>query len=131
MPPVTGTMASEANGQWVKEQLDSYQDAHFLKPDGTLDMTTNTTRISLIMKNNGFVQDGKYRVYEDLHVFPTEYFCPKQTTGEFLLTENTYCDHHFMGTWNDGNVGWKSKVRKCIGQKNMTRLINLKRKIKG
>ena len=129
MPPVTGTMASVAGGEWVKEQLDSYTDAHFLKSDGTLDLTTNTKRISEIMQKNGFIQDGKYHVYKDLHIFPTDYFCPKQTTGEFLLTENTYCDHHFMGTWDDQKKRhWLMPV---IGQKNMTRLIKLKRKLLG
>lgn len=130
MPPVTGTMASVAGGEWVKEQLDSYADAHFLKSDGTLDLTTNTKRISEIMQKNGFVQDGKYHVYKDLHVFPTDYFCPKQTTGEFLLTDNTYCDHHFMGTWND-NGHKQGLVRRVVGPKIMTRLIKLKRKLFG
>lgn len=129
MPPVTGTMASEANGEWVKEQLDSYKDAHFIKADGSLDLTTNTQRISRIMRENGFQQDGKYHVYKDLHVFPTDYFCPKQTTGEYLRTEHTYCDHHFMGSWDDNKKShWLVGL---IGQKNMTRLIKLKRKLIG
>lgn len=132
MPPVTGLMASEANGIWVKEQLDSYKDAHFVKEDGTFDLTTNTVRISGIMKSNGFIQDGKYQVYKDLHVFPTDYFCPRQTTGEFLLTENTYCDHHFMRTWNENNnKEGKGLLFKWIGQKNTIRLIKLKRKLFG
>lgn len=130
-PPVTGLMASVAHGEWVKEQLDSYIGAHFIKADGTMDMTTNTVRISSIMKGNGFVQDGRYHVYKDLHVFPTDYFCPRQTTGEFLLTDNTYCDHHFLGSWNDAKGG-RSKGLKClIGSKNMSRLIKLKRKLFG
>ncbi len=128
-PPVTGIMASEAHGEWVKEQLDSYNDAHFIQQDGSLDTTTNTIRISRIMQGNGFVQNGHYQVYKDLHVFPTDYFCPRQTTGEFLLTENTYCDHHFMGTWNDNSRG--GFLRMILGQKNMTRLIKLKRKLFG
>ena len=128
-PPVTGLMASVAQGQWVKEQLDAYENAHFLKSDGSMDMTTNTQRISGIMAANGFVQDGKYQVYKDMHVFPVEYFCPRQTTGEFLLTENTYCDHHFMGTWNDNKkVGFLASL---LGSQNMIRLIKLKRKLFG
>jgi len=126
-PPVTGLMASVAHGEWVKEQLDSYNGTHFIKEDGTMDLTTNTVRISHIMKANGFVQDGKYHVYKDLHVFPTDYFCPRQTTGEFLLTKNTYCDHHFMGTWSDNKS--RGILLKLVGQKNMTRLIKLRRKL--
>lgn len=129
LPPVTGLMASEPAGIWVKEQLDSYKGAHFINEDGSLDMTTNTVRISSIMRNNGFVQNGSYGVYKDLHVFPTEYFCPRQTTGEYFLTENTYCDHHFMGTWSDNKR--EGFLFRIVGAGNMIRLIKLKRKLFG
>ena len=131
-PPVTGLMASAPHGEWVKEQLDDYDNAHFIKADGSFDMTTNTVRISNIMRSNGFVQNGKYSVYKDLHVFPTDYFFPRQTTGEFLLTENTYCDHHFMRTWDESDKkGGRGLLIKWIGQKNTIRLIKLKRKLFG
>ncbi len=129
LPPVTGTMASEAGNEWVKEQLDSYTDAHFIMPDGSLDTTTNTTRISNIMKRGGFVSNGEKQVYKDMHIFPVEYFCPRQTTGEELFTENTYCDHHFMGSW--GNATKKSILLKFLGQKTLTRLIKIKRSLLG
>ena len=132
LPPVTGTMASEAGGEWVKEQLASYASAHFLLPDGTFDMKTNTTRISEIMKAGGFKQDGKKQVYKGMHIFPVQYFCPRQTTGEILLTDETYCDHHFMGSWSGSGGGKRrTSMAKIIGPKNVTRLIKLKRKILG
>ena len=131
-PPVTGLMASEAGGQWVEEQLHAYDGLHFCREDGTLDTTTNTQRISAIMKANGFVSDGEKRQYKDLTVFPSEYFCPHQTTGEYLLTENTYCNHHFMGSWNSmDSKNWKGCVRRLVGQKFMIWLIKLKRKLIG
>lgn len=129
LPPVTGTMASEAGGEWVKEQIDAYADAHFLLPDGSYDMKTNTVRISEIMKAGGFKQDGKRQVYKGMHIFPVQFFCPRQTTGEYLLTEDTYCDHHFMGSWSGGKR--KSPLARFIGRNNMIRLIKLKRKILG
>ena len=129
LPPVTGTMASEAGNEWVKEQLDSYSDAHFIKSDGSLDTTTNTTRISSIMERNGFILNGKKCVYKDMHIFPVDYFCPRQTTGEMLFSENTYCDHHFMGSWGDDKK--RCSLLRLLGQKNLTRLIKLKRRIVG
>lgn len=129
LPPVTGTLASEAGNLWVKEQLESYVDAHFLKPDGTLDMKTNTARISEIMKKGGFVQNGEKQVYKDMHIFPVEYFCPRQTTGEVLISENTYCDHHFMGSWSESTI--KSSLKSIIGAQNMIRLIKIKRLLFG
>lgn len=128
-PPVTGLMASEPNGIWVKEQLDTYLDAHFVKEDGTLDVTTNTLRIANKMRENGFVQNGEYQVYKDMHIFPVEYFCPRQTTGEVLINEHTYCDHHFMGTWDDSKK--RGLIHRMIGNENMIKLIKLKRKLFG
>lgn len=128
MPPVTGTMASEAGGEWVKKQLKEYDGLHFRKADGSLDMTTNTIRISDSMKKKGFIQDGKYQVFEEMHIFPSEYFCPRQTTGEFLLTENTYCDHHFMGTWASTNKSRRWFLR-IIPTSMRIRMIKFKRAI--
>jgi len=131
LPPVTGTMASEPGNAWVKEQLEAYVSLHFIMPDGTIDTTTNTARISAIMREGGFVQNGKKQVYKDMHIFPVDYFCPKQTTGEYLLTENTYCDHHFMGSWSEGKSKRKHFLLNLLGQKNKTRLIKLKRILLG
>ena len=128
-PPVTGLMASEPNGIWVKEQLDTYLYAHFVKEDGSLDVTTNTVRIANKMRENGFVQNGEYQVYKDMHIFPVEYFCPRQTTGELLINENTYCDHHFMGTWDDNKR--KGFIYRMVGNDNMIKLIKMKRKLFG
>lgn len=129
-PVGTGVIASEKGGAWVKEQLDYYSDElHFIKSDGSFDLTTNVVTVSKRMKLNGFIANEKYQVYNDLHIFPTDYFCPYQTTGELLITENTYCNHHFSGSWNDSpkSKAWYS----FIGQKNITRLIKLKRKLFG
>ena len=131
MYPVTGIMASEANGLWVSEQLHAYDGSHFVKEDGTLDTTTNCQRIYKLMLSNGFVPNGgKMHQYKDLTIYPVDYFCPRQSTGEFLLTSNTYCDHHFMGSWADKKGGIRS-LTKIVGSKNMTRLIKLKRKLIG
>lgn len=129
LPPVTGTMASAPGNTWVKEQLDAYDGAHFILEDGTLDMTTNTTRISNLMRRGGFIQDGRKQVYKDMHIFPVNYFCPRQTTGEILIDDNTYCDHHFMGSWGERKK--KSIFLRIIGQKNLTKLIKIKRKLLG
>lgn len=131
VPVGTCVMASVANGEWVKEQFGHYQGRHFVLPDGSFDMTTNVQFISAKMRENGFVQDGKEQNYKDLHVFPTDYFCPRQTTGEYFRTENTYCDHLGMGSWAEQSNGWKTKIASFVGKKNMTRLIKLKRKLIG
>lgn len=127
LPLGTCVMASEAHGEWVVEQLAAYSDRHFINTDGSFDMTTNVQFISAVMRENGFKQNGKEQDYKDMHVFPIEYFCPRQTTGEYLRTDNTYCEHWGLGSWNEKEGGWKEKVREIVGQNAMARLIKLKR----
>ena len=126
-PMGTCVMASEAGGEWVTEMLESYQERHFRKPDGTLDLTTNVQFITSLMAANGFRQDGTEQDYKDLHVFPVDYFSPRHTTGEYIRTGNTYCEHKGLASWGDHKRGWKGAVLKLVGQKTMTRLIKLKR----
>lgn len=128
-PVGTGTIASLPNGEWVKEQLDAYNDIHFIRPDGSYDLTTNPIRITTIMRQNGFLQNGKEQKYRDMYVFPVDYFCPRQTTGEFLRTENTYCDHHYMGSWDIGRK--KNFMLGLLSQKQRVFLIKLKRRLLG
>ena len=131
LPMGTCVMASEAHGEWVREQLEAYRDRHFLMPDGSFDMTTNVQFITARMCEGGFVQNGEGQDYKDLHVFPVEYFSPRHTTGEYLRAENTYCDHLGMGTWDDKDHGWKTRVTRLVGRKNAVRLIKLKRRLLG
>lgn len=130
-PVMMGVCASEPHGQWVTEMLDAYKDRHFLKPDGTPDLTTNVQFITGIMAANGFHQDGTEQDYKDLHIFPVDYFSPRHTTGEYIQTENTYCEHKGLASWSTQNRGWKEIIQIIVGQKNMTRLIKLKRKLLG
>lgn len=131
LPIGTCVMASEAHGHWISEMLGFYRDRHFKNTDGSFDMTTNVQFISTKMCENGFIQNGKEQDYKDLHVFPVEYFSPRQTTGEYFRTENTYADHLGLGSWADNSTGWKGLVGKMVGPKNMTNLIKLKRKLLG
>lgn len=131
-PVGTCVMASEPHGKWVSEMLSAYQDRHFANPDGSFDMRTNVQFITAMMAANGFRQDGTEQDYRDLHVFPVDYFSPRHTTGEYICTENTYCEHKGLASWAERqHKGWKHFVLRLFGQRNRSRLIKLKRKIIG
>ena len=131
LPIGTCVMATETHGIWVTEQLEAYKERHFVNKDGSFDMTTNVQFISAKMRVQGFAQNGMEQDYMDLHVFPVEFFSPRNTMGEYIRTENTYCDHLGLGSWAEKDAGWKSRIGKLIGPKNMTRLIKIKRKLLG
>ena len=126
----TCILGSEPHAKWLEEQLAYYTNRHFILPDGSQDLTTNVLYMTTKMRENGFVQNGREQNYKDLHVFPVDYFSPRHTTGEYIRTDNTYCDHLGMGSWVNRD-GFTHKVAKLVGQRNMTHLIKLKRKLLG
>lgn len=131
--PVTGLMASAAHGVWVTEQLAYYNGRHFVNADGTLDLTTNTVTIARIMQEGGFVIDGQYRVYkDDMHVFPVDYFCPLTSTRVLKCTKNTYCIHHFAGSWKEYTRAQLVKNWICdhlLGRDLTDKVVQLKRQL--
>lgn len=131
LPIGTCIIGSEKNGVWVKEQLQDYVDRVFIKDDGSFDTITNVTFINQKMKENGFIGDGKEQDYKDLHIFPVDYFCPRHTTGEYIRTENTYCDHLGIGSWANNSSNWKSRLLSLVSPSLRTKLIIIKRKLFG
>ena len=95
----TGIMASEKGGRWAKENLDYYNDKHFINEDGTMDVTTNVQTITNIMLPYGLKQNNSYQDFPGLITFyPKDYFCPKSyKDGKIYLTKNTVTIHHFAG----------------------------------
>lgn len=131
MPLMMGVCASEAHGEWVTEMQEAYRGRHFLKKDGTADLTTNVQFVTAIMTRSGFHQDGREQDYRDLHIFPVDYFSPHQTTGEYFRTDNTYCEHKGLNSWSSHPDKLKEHIKRLVGDKNMIKLIKLKRKLIG
>lgn len=125
-----GVCASKPGGEWVKDMLDSYNGRHFVI-DGQMDLTTNVSYLTRIMNSNGLVQNGKEQYYKDLHIYPVDYFCPKQTTGEYFKTINTYCESIGTSSWMNQQKGLKEFILSLCGANMRTRIIKLKRKLLG
>ena len=129
-PVMMGVIASKAGGEWVGEQLSLYQTRHFVV-DGKPDYTTNVRFVTDVMIKNGFLPDGNEQVYKDLHVFPVDYFCPRQTTGEYFRTGNTYCEQKGTSSWAYGRTGWKTLLLSLFTPSARSSIIKFKRKLFG
>ena len=128
-PVMMGVIASRPEGKWVSEQLSLYDNRHFIV-DGEPDLTTNVSFISSRMVQRGFIPNGKEQEYLDLHIFPVDYFCPRLTSGEYLRTENTYCESISSGSsW--AKKSFKGKLFSIIPPSVRIALIKTKRKILG
>ena len=128
-PVMMGVLASEQKGDWIAKQMELYAGRHFVKSDGSYDMTTNVAFLTKHMMEQGLVCDGNEKDFDGLHIFPVDYFCPRQTTGEYFRTDNTYCDHKGLNSWSSSKD--KPLLLKLVGEKNSIRLIKIKRKIFG
>ncbi len=96
----TGIMAAEVGQPLFQELLDDYKGAHFRREDGTLDYTTNVTRITNVCLKHGLVLNNTKQTVAGFTLYESEYFCPKDSeTGKVRLTENTHAIHHFDGSW--------------------------------
>ena len=144
-PVMQGVIASEPHGAWVRDMLSTYENRVFIKDDGSLDLTPNTSFFTDRLEAQGFVADGvekDFYVKSEgmneltnertffLHVFPVYYFCPGLTTGENIRNEETYCEHKGESSWAEKS-GWKAEVLKRFSPKWKTKLIKLKRRIFG
>lgn len=141
-PVMQGVIASEPHGAWVKDMLSTYDARVFIKEDGTLDLTPNTSYFTDRLESQGFVADGIEKDFTipslsgetatipSLHIFPVHYFCPVLTTGEDVRNEETYCEHLGESSWAMKG-GWKAKILSWVSPAMRTRLIKLKRKLLG
>lgn len=98
----TGLMASIKGGEWVKDLLKYYDNRSFYKEDGTFDTTTNVETITKFMtREKGMLMNNTFQLIDGYcTMYPSEYFCPKSwKTQDIKITDNTYCIHHFAGSW--------------------------------
>lgn len=117
----TGIMASEKGGKWVTDNLHYYDNKHFLKDDGSYDMTTNVVTLTNYMLPLGLKQNNTYQDFPGLITFyPKDYFCPKSYfDGKIYLTDNTVTIHHFAGSWRSEKGILKHKIMAIFGPKIM------------
>ena len=97
----TGLMACKKGHDLFVEFLNDYKGCTFVRKDGSLDITTNVTRITNICLNYGLELNNTKQVIKGFTLLPNDYLCPKNVeTGEMNITKNTICIHHFDGSWH-------------------------------
>lgn len=113
----TGIMGAKAGNEWIKKNLDVYDEKKFIKDNGDLDLTPNTTIITEITTEMGIKLNGRLQSIDNVcTIFPVDYFCAKDyRDGKLKVTDNTYTIHHFSGSWLSKKELIKKKIRYLIG----------------
>lgn len=116
--PVTAVMGAEAGNEEYKSLLDYYTGKHFLKPDGSYDMMTNTVIITNLLKQKGIVMDGKEQVIGSMRIYPQIVFCPNNLSRIWNQpSKKSYAIHHFDQSWKSekkDSAGLKKRIRRYI-----------------
>ena len=127
----TGIMACEKGFELFETLLKTYENRHFIKEDGSLDITTNTTSITEFCLAHGLILNNQLQEIEGFALYPNDFFCPKDPdTNQIMITENTYTIHHFAGSWSSPWYRFKKKVQALLGGNITNKIIKLKRIIK-
>lgn len=128
--PGTCVMGCEPHCQWVRDMLALYDRIEFVKPDGSLDMTTNVDRMGQSLITKGFVRSSKEQYIEEygLRIYTHDYFSPITSTRVMRKTKNTYSIHYFAESWRDDKRkrGWRDWT---ITHEIVNSLVQIKRKI--
>ena len=116
----TGIMASEKGGLWAARELQQYDDRHFIKEDGTYDLTTNVFTITNNLRKEGFLLNNTYQDHRNIiTMYPMEYFCPEDQ----VPLKNTYTIHHFCGSWCSPRKRFVKRMKQSVQQFMVCRII--------
>ena len=94
----TGIMASEKGFLGMKRLLEYYDKAHFIKPDGTMDLTTNVVIITDYYEKRGLKRNNTYQEIEGFAFYPRTFFCPNKDDLN-SYKDDIYTIHHMAGSW--------------------------------
>ncbi len=120
---------AEPGNRIIKELMDSYNDLHFINPDGTLNMIPSPELNSEVFRRLGLIENNTNQMIGSMRIYSSEYFCPKDMWDRTLkITENTVSIHHFDGSWVHGVNKFKMKLKDFLGEKWVFRIKRLKEK---
>ncbi|MSS20123.1 glycosyl transferase [Eubacteriaceae bacterium RF-744-FAT-4] len=109
----TGLMASIPHQVLFEELLNDYADKHFIREDGSYDLTTNVTRITNVCNKYGFKQNNTFQMIKGFTLLPKDYLCPKDhETHKIHITNNTLVIHHFDGSWHSAEDVYYEQLKR-------------------
>ncbi|MDO5133311.1 MAG: glycosyltransferase [Eubacteriales bacterium] len=110
--PASGLgFGAEKNHPFLKELMRSYEDNPFRMKNGAFNQIPCPVRDLPVFCKYGFTAVDQEQILENgVHIYPTEYFCPRIKGNPFLKkTANTVMIHRFAATWLP--MTWRIKRR--------------------
>ena len=102
-----GTLGVEKGNPIIADFLTPYNNRHFVREDGSYDLTTNLKFITPVLTGKyHLVLNGQKQVLpHDVLVLPMESFIAKDSmTGWIMADESTYAIDYYAASWYDGDT---------------------------
>lgn len=112
-----------AHNVWIKVIMDDYNQCHFQKSDGSLDLTPCTTRNTIALEK--YIHMSINSIINtplgNSIILSRDFFCPFDfATGEMKKSTNTVGIHWFDASWRDSSINLREKmlrpVKRIIGK---------------
>lgn len=109
-------IGAESHLPWIKICLDYYKHRRFVNHCGELQVTVLPTIMDNLLGNSYRIQDCNsiaewHYDSEIICRFPVDWFSPKRWDNEEInVTPNTYCIHHFSGSWLTQTTTYKKTL---------------------
>jgi len=119
----SGLIATESENLWIKHLLDFYNNKKFIKANGKMDLTPNTTTITVLSKEMypELRLDNTEQHLDNFSIYPKEIFCANEFAGKVKIMPETCSIHHYAGSWVPKTFSFKFKqfVKNFIGTRNV------------
>lgn len=111
----TAVIGAEKNAEFIDELLRLYDNLHFVNRK-KFDVKPNSQRIFEYLEVKYDYKDSDRPIYwNDCTLYPKDYFSPINCyTFKQENTNNTYCIHHFAGTWKNKNEIYINKAKALL-----------------
>ena len=107
------TIAAIPHHPVIQAMISEYEKLHFTNPDGSFNTVGCPHLNSDVMEQFGLVRNGKEQMVEGIHVYPADYFNPRDSvTGKVTKTANTYSIHWYSMSW----IPWHKQIRVKVGR---------------
>lgn len=108
-------IGSEKQMPWIKELLNHYTNRHFIKENGSYDMTPLPVILHNTFKDSYKFYRTKGKSYSiipnTLFVFPKNYFNSRDSVGA-IKTKDSFCSHNYSGSWVNTSKSFKEMIKK-------------------
>ena len=86
-----------------------------------------------VYEKYGFSQKNRIQKLNNMTIYPTEYFAPKDSFGKITISKKTVSIHHYAALWQDEKGGNTLLFRRCVnlfGRKNGEYIYQIIKRIK-